>query len=335
MRPPIFITGVAGFIGFHFAKHLLATGKSVVGVDDINPYYDPKLKEARLKALASPHFTFHKLDIADYDGLFAVMKKCQAEYIVHLAAQAGVRHSIDNPRAYHHSNLTGFFNVLEACRHLSIAHLLYASSSSVYGASTDYPYGESQPVNHPISFYAASKKANEAMAHAYAHIYSVPCTALRFFTVYGPWGRPDMALWRFTERILADDPIPIFGEGKMQRDFTYCDDVSLGMARLLDLPPTPNPAWDSTAQPQATSAAPWRIVNIGNNKPTELEYFIAVLEEALGKKAKRDYQPMQLGDVVATAADITAIQSLIDFTPQTSIEEGIPKFVNWYRQYKN
>lgn len=331
--PPIVVTGVAGFIGFHLAKRLLAAGRAVVGVDNVNAYYDQKLKEARLAQFDSPQFTFHRLDLTDGEALAKVMARAKPTCVVHLAAQAGVRHSIDNPQAYHDSNLTGFFNILEACRHQGVAHLVYASSSSVYGASTDYPYGESQPVNHPVSFYAASKKANEAMAHAYAHIYGLPCTGLRFFTVYGPWGRPDMALWRFTERILADKPIPVYGMGKMRRDFTYCDDIIEGVMRLLDLPPQVNPAWDSQTQPQATSHAPWRILNIGNNTPTELEYFIDVLEDAIGKKASRDYQPMQLGDVRATAADIEAIQTLTGFRPTTRIEEGIPKFIDWYRRY--
>ena len=334
MPPPrIFITGVAGFIGFHLAKRLLADGRAVVGLDNLNAYYDPRLKQARLAELDSPQFTFHQCDLTDGEGVLAALNTSKAKQVVHLAAQAGVRHSIDNPRSYHDSNLTGFFNLLEACRVCAIQHLVYASSSSVYGASTDYPYAESQPVNHPISFYAATKKANEAMAHAYAHIYSLPCTGLRFFTVYGPWGRPDMALWRFTQRIMAGEAIPVYGQGEMQRDFTYCDDVIGGMVGLLDLPPKANADWDSTTQPQATSAAPWRILNIGNNHPTQLEYFIAVLEDAIGKKARREYLPMQPGDVKATAADITAIQALTGFAATTSIEIGIPKFVAWYRQY--
>ena len=330
---PIFITGVAGFIGFHLAQRLLADGQAVVGVDNVNAYYDQRLKQSRLAQFNSPGFTFQRLDLTDGAGLLAAMKASKTTCVVHLAAQAGVRHSIDNPAAYHDSNLTGFFNILEACRQLQVSHLLFASSSSVYGASTDYPYAETQPVNHPVSFYAATKKANEAMAHAYAHIYGLPCTGLRFFTVYGPWGRPDMALWRFTQRILAGKPIPVYGEGKMRRDFTYCDDIIEGVVRLLPLAPTPNPDWDSSKQMQATSMAPWRILNIGNNVPTELEYFIDVLADAIGKKAVRDYKPMQLGDVRYTAANIDAIHRLTGFTPTTRIEAGIPKFVDWYRQY--
>jgi len=330
---PILITGTAGFIGFHLTKHLLEQGHHVIGLDNMNPYYDIRLKEDRLSQLSHPHFQFQPCDLADQDAVMGLFSNCKPKIVIHLAAQAGVRHSIDNPSAYMDSNMTGFFNILEAARHHNINHLIYASSSSVYGASTDYPFSEKQPVNHPVSFYAATKKANEAMAHSYAHLYGLPCTGLRFFTVYGPWGRPDMAYWRFTDRIMKGEPIQVFGEGKMSRDFTYIDDIIDGIIRLIPLPPQPNPNWDSKAQDQATSMAPWRILNIGNNQPTELEHFISVLEETIGIKAVKEYLPMQDGDVRSTAADITAIQELTGFQPHTKIEDGIPAFVEWYRRW--
>jgi UDP-glucuronate 4-epimerase len=330
---PILITGTAGFIGFHLTKHLLEQGHHVVGLDNMNPYYDIRLKEDRLSQLSHPHFQFQPCDLADQDAVMGLFSNCKPKIIIHLAAQAGVRYSIENPSAYMDSNMIGFFNILEAARHHNINHLIYASSSSVYGASTDYPFSEKQAVNHPVSFYAATKKANEAMAHSYAHLYGLPCTGLRFFTVYGPWGRPDMALWRFTDRIMKGEPIQVFGEGKMSRDFTYIDDIIDGIIRLIPLPPQPNPNWDSKAQDQATSMAPWRILNIGNNQPTELEHFISVLEENIGIKAVKEYLPMQDGDVRSTAADITAIQELTGFQPRTKIEDGIPAFVEWYRRW--
>jgi UDP-glucuronate 4-epimerase len=329
----ILITGTAGFIGFHLTKHLLELGHHVIGVDNMNPYYDLRLKKDRLTQLSHPHFQFQHCDLADHDAVMALFSGIKPQSVIHLAAQAGVRYSIDNPSAYMDSNMTGFFNILEAARHHNIDHLIYASSSSVYGASTDYPFSEKQAVNHPVSFYAATKKANEAMAHSYAHLYGLPCTGLRFFTVYGPWGRPDMALWRFTDRIMKGEPIQVYGEGKMSRDFTYIDDIIDGIIRLIPLPPQPNPDWDSKTQDQATSMAPWRVLNIGNNHPTELEYFISVLEENIGIKAVKEYLPMQDGDVRSTAADITAIQELTGFQPRTKIEDGIPAFVEWYRRW--
>jgi UDP-glucuronate 4-epimerase len=331
--PTILITGTAGFIGFHLTKHLLEQDHHVIGVDNMNPYYDLRLKEDRLSQLSHPHFQFQHCDLADHDAVMALFSNIKPKYVIHLAAQAGVRYSIDNPSAYMDSNMTGFFNILEAARHHNIDHLIYASSSSVYGASTDYPFSEKQAVNHPVSFYAATKKANEAMAHSYAHLYGLPCTGLRFFTVYGPWGRPDMALWRFTDRIMKGEPIQVYGEGKMSRDFTYIDDIIDGIIRLIPLPPQPNPDWDSKTQDQATSMAPWRVLNIGNNHPTELEYFISVLEENIGIKAVKEYLPMQDGDVRSTAADITAIHELTGFHPRTRIEDGIPAFVEWYRRW--
>ena len=329
----ILITGTAGFIGFHLTKHLLELGHHVIGVDNMSPYYDLRLKKDRLTQLSHPHFQFQHCDLADHDAVMALFLGIKPQSVIHLAAQAGVRYSIDNPSAYMDSNMTGFFNILEASRHHHVGHLIYASSSSVYGASTDYPFSEKQAVNHPVSFYAATKKANEAMAHSYAHLYSLPCTGLRFFTVYGPWGRPDMALWRFTDHIMKGEPIQVYGEGKMSRDFTYIDDIIDGIIRLIPLPPQPNPDWDSKTQDQATSMAPWRVLNIGNNHPTELEHFISVLEDTIGIKAVKEYLPMQDGDVRSTAADITAIQELTGFQPRTKIEDGIPAFVEWYRRW--
>jgi UDP-glucuronate 4-epimerase len=329
----ILITGTAGFIGFHLTKHLLELGHHVIGVDNMNPYYDLRLKKDRLTQLSHPHFQFQHCDLADHDAVMALFSGIKPQSVIHLAAQAGVRYSIDNPSAYMDSNMTGFFNILEAARHHNIDHLIYASSSSVYGASTDYPFSEKQAVNHPVSFYAATKKANEAMAHSYAHLYGLPCTGLRFFTVYGPWGRPDMAYWRFTDHIMKGEPIQVYGEGKMSRDFTYIDDIIDGIIRLIPLPPQPNPDWDSKTQDQATSMAPWRVLNIGNNHPTELEHFISVLEDTIGIKAVKEYLPMQDGDVRSTAADITAIQELTGFQPRTKIEDGIPAFVEWYRRW--
>lgn len=330
---PILVTGVAGFIGFHLVRRLLRDGHKVVGIDSLTSYYNTQLKQDRLAQIAHPAFTFNHLDLTDHDAIMALFTTIQPKAVVHLAAQAGVRYSIDNPAAYMDSNMTGFFHILEACRQHQIEHLIYASSSSVYGASTDYPFSENQPVNHPVSFYAATKKANEAMAHSYAHLYGLPCTGLRFFTVYGPWGRPDMALWKFSDRIMRGEPIHVYGDGDMSRDFTYIDDIIEGVIRLIPLAPEPNPEWDSAKQHQATSAAPWRILNIGNNNPTGLEHFISVLEDAIGIKAKKEYLPMQDGDVRRTAANIDAIHQLTGFTPQTSIETGIPAFVDWYRQW--
>lgn len=330
---PILVTGVAGFIGFHLVRRLLRDGHKVVGIDSLTSYYNTQLKQDRLAQIDHPAFTFNHLDLTDHDAIMTLFATIKPKAVVHLAAQAGVRYSIDNPGAYMDSNMTGFFHILEACRQHQIEHLIYASSSSVYGASTDYPFSENQPVNHPVSFYAATKKANEAMAHSYAHLYGLPCTGLRFFTVYGPWGRPDMALWKFSDRIMRGEPIHVYGDGDMSRDFTYIDDIIEGVIRLIPLAPEPNSEWDSAKQHQATSAAPWRILNIGNNNPTGLEHFISVLEDAIGIKAIKEYLPMQDGDVRRTAANIDAIHQLTGFTPQTSIETGIPAFVDWYRQW--
>ena len=330
---PILVTGVAGFIGFHLANRLLREEHNVIGMDSLTSYYSTRLKKDRLAQLDHPNFQFIHLDLADHDAVMALFADIKPRKVIHLAAQAGVRYSIENPTAYMDSNMTGFFHILEASRQHDIEHLIYASSSSVYGASTDYPFSEQQPVNHPVSFYAATKKANEAMAHSYAHLYGLPCTGLRFFTVYGAWGRPDMAYWSFTDRIMRGAPIRVFGDGDMSRDFTYIDDIIEGMIRLIPLPPAPDPDWDSTTQDQATSPAPWRILNIGNNNPTHLEDFITILEDTIGIKAIKEYLPMQDGDVRRTAADINAIQELTGFTPSTSIATGIPAFVEWYRHW--
>ena len=330
---PILVTGVAGFIGFHLANRLLREEHNVIGMDSLTSYYSTRLKKDRLAQLDHPNFQFIHLDLADHDAVMALFADIKPRKVIHLAAQAGVRYSIENPSAYMDSNMTGFFHILEASRQHDIEHLIYASSSSVYGASTDYPFSEQQPVNHPVSFYAATKKANEAMAHSYAHLYGLPCTGLRFFTVYGAWGRPDMAYWSFTDRIMRGAPIRVFGDGDMSRDFTYIDDIIEGMIRLIPLPPAPDPDWDSTTQDQATSPAPWRILNIGNNNPTQLEDFITILEDTIGIKAIKEYLPMQDGDVRRTAADINAIQELTGFTPSTSIATGIPAFVEWYRHW--
>lgn len=333
LSAPILVTGVAGFIGFHLTERLLRDGHQVVGIDSLTNYYTTTLKKDRLSQIIDKNFEFIHLNLANKDAVKTLFAEKKPKIVIHLAAQAGVRYSIENPAAYMDSNMTGFFHVIEACRHHQIEHLIYASSSSVYGASTDYPFSENQPVNHPVSFYAATKKANEAMAHSYAHLYGLPCTGLRFFTVYGAWGRPDMAYWRFTDRIMKGEPIQVYGNGNMSRDFTYIDDIIEGIVRLMPLAPQADPDWNTVKQHQATSSAPWRILNIGNNSPTGLEYFISILEKAIGIKANKDYLPMQDGDVRRTAADITAIHELTGFTPSTTIETGIPKFVEWYRRW--
>ncbi|MCE2517114.1 MAG: NAD-dependent epimerase [Alphaproteobacteria bacterium] len=335
MDKTYFITGVAGFIGFHTAISLLAAGHRVVGVDNLNTYYDPRLKQARFDLLKDKGVELHAADLADRPAIAELFGKVKPHVVIHLAAQAGVRYSIDNPMAYLDSNLAGFMTVLEGCRHNAVEHLVYASSSSVYGANHTYPFSEDDTVDHPVSLYAATKKANEALAHSYAHLYRLPVTGLRFFTVYGPWGRPDMAYFSFTQKILAGEPIPVFNNGKMQRDFTYIDDIVRGILAVATQPASPNPDWNPNAPDPATSLAPWRIYNIGNNTPTELEHFINVLEDSLGQKAIRDYKPMQAGDVVKTAADITALKTATGFTPSTVIEEGVPKFVDWYRKFYN
>lgn len=330
----ILITGAAGFIGHFLALRLLARGDTVVGVDNLNNYYDVTLKQARLAKLTMhPAFTFVKADIADRAAMQALFAAHQFDCVVNLAAQAGVRYSIDNPHAYIEANIVGFLNILEGCRHNKVANLVFASSSSVYGANTALPFAESHTVDHPMALYAATKKANELMAHSYANLYGLPCTGLRFFTVYGPWGRPDMALFLFTKSILANEPINVFNNGDMVRDFTYVDDIVEGVLRLVDQPATPDPAWSGDAPNPATSFAPYRLYNIGNSEPVPLMRYIHALESALGKKAVMNMLPMQAGDVRATAADVSRLSEAVGFRPQTKVEEGIAKFVAWYREY--
>ncbi len=331
---PILVTGAAGFIGFHVARKLLRDGRRVVGLDNLNAYYDPALKRARLAELQPyPTFSFEKLDLADREGMATLFAACRFPVVLHFAAQAGVRHSLTDPHAYADANLVGFLNVLEGCRHSGCRHLIYASSSSVYGANTRLPFRTSDNVDHPVSLYAATKKANEAMAHAYAHLYGIPATGLRFFTVYGPWGRPDMAMWLFTEAIIAGRPIRFFNFGQMRRDFTYIDDVVEALVRLIDHPATGDPDWSGDDPSPATSQAPWRIYNIGNNRPVEVTEVVRLLEKELGRPAVCELTPMQPGDVPATYADISALQAAVGFEPKTPIEEGVARFVAWYRSY--
>ena len=330
----ILVTGAAGFIGYHVSKRLLERGERVIGLDNLNAYYDPNLKEARLAQLKNHHaFTFAHVDVADTDSMQELFGEYRPARVVHLAAQAGVRYSVINPYAYIDSNVLGFQNILEGCRHNRIEHLVFASTSSVYGAHTRQPFSEHDAVDHPVSLYAATKIANEMMAHSYAHLYRLPVTALRFFTVYGPWGRPDMALFKFTRGILASEPIPVYNEGRMIRDFTYIDDIVEGLVRILDIVPQPNPDWKSDDPDPATSNAPYRVYNIGNNRPVELLHFISALERCLGRKAKLDLLPMQPGDVPSTMADVSDLERATGFRPKTTIEEGIAEFVKWYRQY--
>ena len=330
----ILVTGAAGFIGYHLAERLLARGDTVVGLDNLNAYYDVTLKEKRLERLQSRKgFSFTRTELADKAAMAKVFESPRFDAAVNLAAQAGVRHSIENPHAYVEANVTGFMNVLEGARHHKAGHLVYASTSSVYGLNTNLPLSETQNTDHPVSLYAATKKANEAMAHSYAHLFQVPCTGLRFFTVYGPWGRPDMALFKFTEAILAGRPIDVYGEGKMQRDFTYVDDIVEGIVRVIDRPPKADPKWDAKNPVAPTSSAPWRLYNIGNNQRVELMSYIRAIEAALGKKAKLDLLPMQAGDVMATEADTSALEELTGFKPKTPVEEGVRRFVEWYREY--
>ncbi len=331
---PVLVTGAAGFIGFHVAERLLKDRRDVVGVDDLNAYYDPKLKHDRLAVLAKrANFQFVKLNLADRDGVAALFAYHRFPHVVHLAAQAGVRHSLIDPHAYVDANLVGFTNILEGCRHNGCRHLLYASSSSVYGGNTHMPFSIHDNVDHPLSLYGASKKANELMAHAYSHLFNLPATGLRFFTVYGPWGRPDMAMWIFASAIIAGRPIKLFNHGNMRRDFTYIDDVVESVVRLVDHAPKANPALTGAEPDPGSSAAPWRVYNIGNNKPVELLEVVRLLEEAIGKKAKRELLPMQPGDVPATYADIDDLMREVDFRPSTPIAEGISRFIAWYRDY--
>jgi UDP-glucuronate 4-epimerase len=330
----VLVTGAAGFIGSHVARRLLEAGRSVVGVDNFSPYYDPALKEARLKQFASePRFRFVKLDLADRGAVEALFAAEKFPYVIHLAAQAGVRHSLKDPHAYVDANLQGFVNVLEGCRHHGCRHLVFASSSSVYGANTRLPFRTSDNVDHPLSLYGASKKANELMAHSYAHLFGLPATGLRFFTVYGPWGRPDMAMWIFADAIIRGQPIRLFNHGNMRRDFTYVDDVVESVVRLIDRPAAGDPSWSSEHPDPGRSAAPWRIYNIGNNQPADVPYVVELLERALGKTAQREMLPMQPGDVPATYADVDDLMRDVGFRPSTSIEDGVARFVKWYRDY--
>jgi UDP-glucuronate 4-epimerase len=330
----ILITGVAGFIGANLAGRLLERGDKVYGIDNLNDYYDVNLKKARLKNIEGhENFTFQKLDIADRPGVINIFENNKFDVVMNLAAQAGVRYSIENPAAYVDSNLLGYANILEGCRQSKVGHFVFASSSSVYGANTKLPFSEHDNVDHPVSLYAASKKANELMAHSYAHLYSLPCTGLRFFTVYGPWGRPDMALFKFAKGIAENTPIPVFNNGKMVRDFTYIDDIVEGVVRVIDNVAQPNPDWSSDAPDCATSYAPYRIFNIGNSQPVELMKYINVLEDCMGKKAELEMLPMQDGDVKATSADTKALHQAVGFRPDTSIEDGVANFVTWFNDY--
>jgi len=342
----VLVTGAAGFIGAAVCERLLERGERVLGVDNLNSYYDPALKQARLDRLdgmasAAPLpsaagqgiWSFHRLDLADGEVMADLFAATKPRAVVNLAAQAGVRYSLENPAAYIQANLVGFGHILEGCRHHGVEHLVYASSSSVYGGNKAMPFAEGQPVNHPVSLYAATKKANELMAHTYSHLYGLPATGLRFFTVYGPWGRPDMAPMLFAKAILAGEPIKVFNNGQMRRDFTYIDDIVTGVIACLDKPATADPAFDAANPDPATSWAPHRVFNIGNAQPTELLHFIKVLEQALGRQAVQDFQPMQPGDVVATAADTSLLEAWVGFKPSTPIELGVERFASWYRQF--
>lgn len=343
----VLVTGAAGFIGFHLCLALLKRGDQVIGLDNINDYYDPSLKTDRLKELgittvtegeavvssSYPTFSFIKIGVDDKDGLFSLFRESGFDAVINLAAQAGVRYSLVNPDAYIRANIVGFLNVLEACRNFPVKHLVYASTSSVYGSNTDMPFSEHQPTNHPVSLYAATKKANELMAHSYSHLYNIPTTGLRFFTVYGPWGRPDMALFLFTKAIINGEPIKVFNAGKMQRDFTYIEDIVQGIVKVLDNPASPNPDWKGINPDPATSHAPYRIYNIGNNKPAELIEFIEAIEAELGKKGIKEFLPMQAGDVPATHADITNLITDTGYSPQFSVQQGVKHFITWYKDY--
>lgn len=330
----ILLTGAAGFIGMHTALRLLARGDEVVGIDNLNDYYDVNLKLARLdRLLPQQKFRFIKMDVADIRGMAELFAKEGFQRVIHLAAQAGVRYSLINPHAYIQSNMVGFTNILEGCRHAKVEHLVYASSSSVYGGNTKLPFSEHDNIDHPVSLYAATKKSNELMAHTYSHLFSLPTTGLRFFTVYGPWGRPDMALFLFTKAILEDKPIDVFNHGNMMRDFTYIDDIVEGVLRLLDKPATANPSFDSDNPDPGTSNAPYRVFNIGNNQPVKLMEYIEALEAALGKTAEKNFLPMQPGDVPATYADTTELDGWSGFKPNTSVREGVARFVAWYQAY--
>ena len=328
------VTGAAGFIGMHTSLRLLERGDKVIGLDNLNDYYDVSLKQARLARLQErANFSFHKLDVADREGIATLFATEKPQRVIHLAAQAGVRYSITNPHAYVDSNLQGFVNILEGCRHNAVQHLVFASSSSVYGGNTVMPFSEHHNVDHPISLYAATKKANELMAHTYSHLFKVPTTGLRFFTVYGPWGRPDMALFLFTKAILSGQPIDVFNNGDMVRDFTYIDDIVEGVIRVADKPATPNPAFDASHSDAATSSAPYRVFNIGNNQPTPLMDYITALESALGRTAQKNYLPMQPGDVPATAANTDELKAWVGFKPNTAVSDGVARFADWYSNF--
>lgn len=327
------VTGAAGFIGFHVTQRLLSAGHQVVGLDNLNDYYDVNLKRARLNQITSADFTFIEGDLSDRDAIASLFAKHGFQRVIHLGAQAGVRYSIDNPHAYADANLTGHLNILEGCRHHKIEHLLYASSSSVYGLNRKMPFSTDDSVDHPVSLYAATKKANELMSHTYSHLYGIPTTGLRFFTVYGPWGRPDMALFKFTRAIIAGESIDVYNNGEMRRDFTYIDDITESIIRLQDVIPEKDPNWTVETGSPATSSAPYRVYNIGNSQPVTLMAYIEALEKALGTKAQKNMLPMQPGDVLETSADTQALFEVIGFKPQTGVEEGIKRFVEWYRAF--
>jgi UDP-glucuronate 4-epimerase len=332
---PVLVTGAAGFIGMHVARRLLADGYDVVGVDNLNAYYDPRLKHARIAELqAYSGFHFEKMDIADRQAVADLFAAHRFPQVVNLAAQAGVRHSLTDPHAYVEANLNGFLNVLEGCRGNGCRHLVYASSSSVYGANTRVPFRVTDNVDHPLSFYGATKKANELMAHAYAHLFALPATGLRFFTVYGPWGRPDMAMWLFADAIRQGRPIKLFNQGRMRRDFTYIDDVVEAVVRLVPKPPAPNPAWSGDAPDPATSLAPWHVYNIGNSQPVEVTEVVQLIEKAVGKPATRELLPMQPGDVPETCADVSDLERAVGFRPKTPIADGVRRFVDWFLHFE-
>lgn len=327
------VTGAAGFIGFHACKRLLDAGHEVVGLDNMNDYYDVNLKQARLDLLQSPLFSFRKIDLADREGIARLFADEKFNRVIHLAAQAGVRYSLENPFAYADSNLIGYLNILEGCRHNKVEHLLYASSSSVYGLNRKMPFSTDDSVDHPVSLYAATKKANELMAHTYSHLYGIPTTGLRFFTVYGPWGRPDMALFKFTKAMLEGKSIDVYNYGKMKRDFTYIDDIVEAIVRMQDIIPQPNPEWTVETGSPAVSSAPYRVYNIGNSSPVELMDYITALEDALGMVAEKNMMPIQPGDVLETSADTKPLYDMVGFRPQTSVKQGVKNFVDWYKAY--
>ena len=331
----VLVTGSAGFIGMHVAELLLQRGDRVVGIDSFSDYYDVHLKRARVDKLNAigGDFTLHENNLVERDAVMSLVQTGNFDRVINLAAQAGVRHSLTHPQEYIDTNIVGFANILEACRHAETPHLTYASSSSVYGMNTSMPFSVGQTVDHPLSLYAASKKANELMAHAYSHLFRLPTTGLRFFTVYGPWGRPDMAMWLFADAILKGRPINVFNHGQMQRDFTFIDDIAEGIVRTSDAVAQPDPEWNSDAPNPSSSTAPWRVYNIGNNKPTQLNYVIELIEKHLGKKAEKNLLPMQPGDVPATFANVDALQQAVGFKPDTSIEEGVERFITWFREY--